>query len=454
MPGSLRAVPAFPSTLRRAAWAALVSAFALGDAAEPSLPFTRFELANGLEVIVHEDHATPLVAVNVWYRVGSKDEQPDRTGLAHLFEHLMFKGSKNVPDGAMDRLLEEAGGQNNATTSNDRTNYFETLPGSFLELALWIESDRMGWLTDALTQQSLDNQRDVVRNERRQTMENRPYGMAETILFESIYPEGHPYRWPVIGSHEHLQAASLGEVRAFFRKFYAPNRATLALAGDVTPARARELCERWFGELPRGPDVAEAAAPPPVRLDGETRVRREDAVKLSRLYLAWPTPAFYAPGDAELDLLARVLAGGKSGRLYRALVYQQRVAQEVEAYQGSAKLGSLFVITVTAKPGHSLDAIAHAVDAEIDRLRREPPTERELERARSQLEASLLRGLEHVDARADLLNQYRFYTGDPAYLARDLERYRGVSSQDVGRVVREHLGAGRVRLDIVPKESK
>ena len=338
----------------------------------PEIQFQKFVLPNGLQLILHEDHATPLVAVNIWYHVGSKNERRGRTGFAHLFEHMMFQGSEHVPD--FFKPLEQIGAALNGSTAEDRTNYWETVPRNYLELALWMESDRMGFLLPGLDQKKLDNQRDVVKNERRQVVDNQPYGRVYEILLEALYPPHHPYSWPVIGSMEDLSAASLEDVHEFFRQFYTPNNASLCIAGDFEPQHARELVEKYFGTLPPGPPLSRPRRWVP-QLDSEKRIHMHDNVSLPRLYLAWHSPALFDPGDAELDMLASILSHGKNSRLYRSLVYEKQIAQDVEASQDSREIAGTFEIVATARPGHSLDELEEAIFQELERLRREPPTE-------------------------------------------------------------------------------
>jgi zinc protease len=429
----------------------LASVAAAADRLE--VPYQMHRLANGLTVIIHEDHSVPLVAVNLWYHVGSARERPGRTGLAHLFEHLMFEGSKNVPEGAFDRWLEAVGGSNNASTSQDRTNYWENVPANALEMALFLESDRMAHLLDTMTSARVDGQRDVVKNERRQSHENTPYGMAEILLAEALYPEGHPYHWPIIGSMEDLTAASNEDIADFFRRWYAPGNASLVIAGDVNSAEVRRLVDKWFGDVPAGAPVLPMGTQPVVLAD-EKRVVYEDQVQLPRLYLRWPTPPHLSPADAALDAVGGVLAGGKNSRLYRRLVYELQVAQEVYAYQASATLGSAFEVVVTARAGHTLAEMQALVDEEIARLRKEPPSARELERFLNQREASFLSQLESLGSfygKADQLNAYYVAAGNPDYFEEDLARYRTLSPTDVQAAVQEHLGPGRVALSVVPQ---
>jgi zinc protease len=417
-----------------------------------TLPCELFTLDNGLRVIVHEDRRTPLVCVNLWYHVGSKDETPGRTGFAHLFEHLMFEGSEHAPAGLFDQLLEEHGGINNGSTSPDRTNYWEVLPSSAMDLALWLEADRMGGLLPAITAAQLEAQRGVVQNERRQSYENRPYGLASETLLALLYPPGHPYSWPVIGSMADITAATLEDVHRFCTTYYTPRNATLSIAGDVPAAHVRERVEHWFGDIPPGTDVAHVSAAP-VRMNGERRGVLEDEVQLPRLYMAWHSPAAFAAGDAALDIAAAVLAHGRAARLYRTLVYERQVAQSVAAYQGSALLGSTFRVVVTARPGVSLADMEEAVRAELDSIARDGVTQRELERALNGNETSFIDSLQNVGGfggRADQLNLYHFHTGEPDFFGEDLMRYQRLTPDDVGAAVRQYLQASAAVLSVVP----
>jgi zinc protease len=437
--------------------AVLCIAASVARAAESiEVPYQMYRLGNGLTVIVHEDHSVPLVAVNLWYHVGSARERPGRTGLAHLFEHLMFEGSKHVPEGAFDRWLEAVGGANNASVRHDRTHYWEDVPANALELALFLESDRMAYLLDTMTPARVDGQRDVVKNERRQRHENSPYGMAEIHLDQALHPPGHPYHWPIIGSMEDLTAASHEDIADFFRRWYAPGNASLVIAGDVDTAEVRRLVDKWFVDVPAGAPVPPVGTSPIV-MDAEKRLSCEDQVQLPRLYLRWPTPPDLSPADAALDAVAGILAGGKNARLYRRLVYDLQVAQDVSAYQDSRVLGSAFDIVVTARAGHGLEEMRALVDEEIARLQNEPPTAREVERYRNQLEAAFLTQLESLggfSGKAEQLNAYYFAAGNPDYFEEDLARYRALSPTDVQAAARRYLGAGRVALSVVPRGKK
>jgi predicted Zn-dependent peptidase len=419
------------------------------DATKVTLPVQVTHLANGLEVVLHEDHRTPIVAVNVWYHVGSKDEAPGRFGFAHLFEHVMFQGSKHVPEDMYFRYLERAGASNiNGSTADDRTNYFETVPKNRLELALWLESDRMGFLLDHVDQQTFAGQRDVVKNERRQNYENAPYGMVWQYVAEALFPPSHPYHHLAIGSPEDLDRATLDDVKQFFRTWYVPNNATLVVAGDLEPESTLKLVEKYFGPIPRGvvPEHAKAAN---VELAGEKRLEIEAGVELPRVVLAWVTPAFFAKGDGELDLLAKVLTSGKTSRLYKRLVYDDQIAQDVSSFQASGQLASRFQIVATAKPGHTPDELLAAIDQELARVRDAGVEDAELGRARTGFLADKAFGLETEGTRADRINEYAHYTGDPGYMGKDIARYEGVSAADVRDAARTWLPSGKRVVAIV-----
>ena len=406
------------------------------------LKYTKYTLKNGLEVILHEDHRLPLVAVNIWYHVGPANETAGRTGFAHLFEHMMFEGSKHIGSKAHFRYLERAGASDiNGTTDFDRTNYFETLPSNQLELALWLESDRMGYLLDGLDAEKLTNQRDVVRNERRQSVEGAPYGLVEEEMCHQLVPKSHPYYACVIGSHADIEAARLDDVREFSRQYYTPANASLAIAGDIDPARTRELVEHYFGSIPAGPRVAVPSVATPA-ITSERRAVVTDQIELSRIYMAWITAPIYQPGDAEADLIAQVLGGGRSGRLYKRLVQELQLAQDVKVENQNLQFGSALQLRVTAKPGVALERLEHEIDAELDRLRRDGPTAAELVRARNQIETRMLTRLELLGGFggvADQLNRYNQFLHDPGYLARDLARYDAATVATVRQVAASKL---------------
>jgi len=407
----------------------------------PAIAFEKTVLPNGLQLILVEDKRLPIVAVNLWYHVGPANEAPGLTGFAHLFEHMMFAATRHIPRGEADRLLEGAGAtDSNGGTGFDSTSYYDTVPSNQLELALWVHADRMGFLLDVLDQQALTNQQDVVRNERRQTVEGEPYGIVEEALLQTLFPKGHPYAASIIGSHADIQGARLDNVREFFTNYYGPNNASLVIAGDIDKARVRELVARYFGGLRRGPDVVRpTVVTPPIT--AERRVVVRDRVELPRVFMGWLTPAAYQPGDAELAVAATILGGGKSSRLYKSLVYERQIAQDVSSTQTSLALSSTFVVDVTARAGHTPQELEAAIDAELERLRRDGPLDHEVERARNSLETALLASLEKLggDGLAEQLNHYNLYTGDPGYLARDLARLRRIDAAGVQRAVQAWL---------------
>ena len=414
----------------------------------------KFILSNGLEVVLHEDHSLPVVAVNVWYHVGSKDEEGGRTGFAHLFEHVMFEGSKHHNRDYFEPL-QKVGGTLNGSTAADRTNYWENVPSNSLELVLWLEADRMGYLLDALDQKRFDIQRDVVKNERRQSYENRPYGRAQLVLQPATFPAPHPYSWPVIGSQEDLDSASLDDVKDFFRRFYSPSNASLSIAGDFDSDQARRLVELYFGEVPPGPPIDRVA-----RLEsglrGETSITVRDKVQLPRLYLVWPVCPMFDPQEAPLDLLAAVLGDGKSSRLHRSLVYEKQIAREVSVYSDSQEIAGEFRIQVTASPGHTLEESQEVVEEELARIRREPPTEEEVSRAKNRIESQHVRQLERFGGfagRADQLNHFNVFAKDPGVINTDLDRYMTVSAEEVTRAAQSFLSGDRVRMAVLPESA-
>jgi zinc protease len=419
---------------------------------ELKLPFAKHRLQNGLDVLLHEDRSCPIVAVSLWYHVGSKNEQPGRTGFAHLFEHLMFEGSEHYDRGYF-QPLQAAGASLNGSTNADRTNYWEVVPANALELALWLESDRMGYLLPALTESKFTNQREVVLNERRQSYENRPYGLASMALLSTLFPADHPYHWATIGEIEDLNTARLDDVQEFFRRYYHPANASLAIAGDIEPDAALELADAYFGGLDPGPAPAPVTAT--AALTGDVRLLLEDRVELPRLYTAWLAPAMFSAADAELDLAADLLANGKTSRLYRRLVFDARIATDVSASQNSREIGGFLQITSTAAPGHSLAELEAVILAELGRLGADGPTIEEMERGRVQAEAQFMFRLQSVGGfggKSDQLNAYNVFTGDPGYFERDLVRYQTATEASLREAVRRYLcGSPRVTLSVVPR---
>lgn len=409
------------------------------EAGQLAVRHEKYTLPNGFEVILVEDHRLPLVAFNLWVHAGPRNEAPGQTGFAHLFEHLMFAGSRHVPRGEFDKFVDAAGGtDSNGSTNFDRTNYFFTLPSNQLEMGLWLKSDMLGWMIDEVDSVSLANQQDVVRNERRQSVENQPYGIASEALYQALYPEGHPYRASVIGSHADIQSIKLADVKAFARTYYRPNNATLVLAGDFDPRQAKALLQKYFGSLKAGPKPPEVKVATPV-ITKERRIVVTDRVELSRLTIAWHTPPMFAAGDTELDVAAHVLGGGKASRLYGLLVRDRQLAQSVQVVQDSQSLSSVFEIEVVARPEASLDEIERLVDAEVARLASTPPTAAEVAQARAVIETQLLQRLEKVSTLADLLNHYNQMAGDPGFVGKDLARYAATSPAAVSGTVAQWL---------------
>jgi zinc protease len=414
------------------------------------VPHTRTSLPNGLTVIVHESRRVPLVAVNVWYHVGSRHESPGQTGLAHLFEHLMFEGAEHQPRGYFEPL-QRVGAAVNGSTSPDRTNYWETVPSGALRLALWMEADRMGWMAPALTDARFRTQRDVVINERRESYENRPYGRAAFALLRAIFPEGHPYRWPTIGSVADIERATLDDARAFLARFYQPGNASLVVAGDVSADDVLPMIENAFGSIPGAPPAPPQQVPvPPARA---SRTWLEDRVPLPRLYLAWPTPEIFATADAELDLAGDMLANGRTSRLYRRLIHDRRVATEVAASQSSRHLGSFFQVVATAAPGTSLATLESAIAEEIGRLAADGPDDAEMARGRAQAEAAFVyrvQSLGGFGGVADQLNAYFYHRREPDWFDADLARYTSATPRGIQSAAGWLDPANAAALSVVP----
>ena len=423
-------------------------------AADARFPFEQRMLDNGMQVVVHPDDSAPLVATHLMYHVGSKNEPPGRRGFAHLFEHLLFQGSENVPEGEHFRRIQAAGGTLNGTTWFDRTNYYETLPSGDFDLALWLESDRMGFFLPAITQGKLDNQRDVVKNERRQSYENRPYGMAVEAMLERAYPQGHPYRHPTIGYMEDLDSASLDDVRGWFESWYGPNNAVLVISGAVDPADAFRRAERWFGEIPSRPTPDRAAVPIiEAGTPGEAIV--PDRVSVPRVYLMFHAPPFPDPGFEPADVLCSLLAEGRSSRLYRALVYEQRVAADVSAFVWPSESVGMLWVVATGRPGVEAEELEAAVTDVLEQLRSSGPTDRELEGARNRARRQLVRQLDSVTRRADLLAHAAVLRGDPDYINQVFERYEEMRLDEVAQSARTLLDPARSTVvHIVPDGSR
>jgi zinc protease len=438
-------------------FASLATAPPPSPAPAPSIPFEKYTLPqNGLEVILSRDPTLPLAAVSIWYHAGPINEAKGRTGFAHLFEHLMFQGSGHVGDDQHFKLLESRGASLvNATTGFDRTNFIETVPSNELELALWLESDRMGFLLDALTQKNLDNQREVVKNERRQSVENAPYGPSDEALTHLTFPSDHPYYGNVIGSMDDLTAASLDDVRDFYTRYYAPANATLVIVGDFDPATVKNWIAHYFGSLPprEKPAPVKIATPP---ITSERRQEVPEPVSLPQLSYAYLSPLAFAPGDAAADVLATVLGGGKASRMHKRLVYELQWAQGVGVGQQSGALASVFAVQVTASPGANVISLEHEVDALLLAAAQAPPTEAELQRAKNLIRTNMVRQLQGIggfNGRAEALNRYNQYLGDPAYFDADLQRYAQVTGAEVQQAAQNILNpAARAVVVTVPKK--
>ncbi|MGE5431628.1 MAG: M16 family metallopeptidase [Syntrophomonadaceae bacterium] len=412
--------------------------------------YEKYSLDNGLEVILYPDKSLPILAANIWYRVGSANEIKGKTGFAHLFEHMMFQGSKHVPKQMHFKYIQEAGGNLNGTTSTDRTNYYQSLPSNYLEMVLWLESDRMGFLIPALGQDKLDNQIDVVKNERRQRYDNAPYGMAWELIFSNLYPETHPYHWPTIGYMQDISNITLSDVKDFFHKYYVPNNASLVIGGDINIPRTKELIERYFGPITRGNAVEEVYAPE-VPLEKNITLIHEDNVQLPRIYFAWHSTKAYTRQDAELDILSYILSSSKNSRLYKALIFEEEIAQDISAFQHSAKYGGSYVVVATARPGISLDQIKEEVFKQLNLVIENGISPEELEKAKNNIKASFIFSMQNLNSLVNHLNEYNFFLKDPDSFNFDLDRYEKVDADAIRKAAREFLTKPYVELRIIPK---
>ncbi len=415
-----------------------------------NLPYEKYKLHNGLEIILFQNNTLPFTAVNIWYKVGSANEVKGKTGLAHLFEHMMFQGSKNVPKEMHFKFIQEAGGTLNASTSFDRTNYFEKLPSNDLELALWLESDRMGFFLEALDQVKLDNQKSVVLNERLERYDNQPYGLAWEKLISNLYPENHPYNWPTIGYYKDIESYTLDDVRSFFQQYYSPSNATIVIAGNFEVDKIKSLIEKYFGEIKNGrtPNTINFESS---QLNESKFLSLEDKVNLERIYIAWHSQSAFGPEDAALDILSDLLTGSKNARLTKKLVYELELVQDVNTMQFSGKYGGHFMIVATAKPGKSLDEIKKIILNEISILAEETISPRELERSKNVIKSNFIYSLQNIDTIADTLNLYNFYLGEPNSFNFDLNRYNSVSAEDIKQIVKKYFQTYFVELRIVPE---
>ena len=415
----------------------------------PPINAKEYTLKNGMRVILHQDKSTPIVTVGVWYHVGAKNEVPGRTGFAHLFEHMMFQGSKNY-DADYFTPLQEAGANINGTTNQDRTWYFETVPSNFLELALMLESDRLGGLLEAMTQEKLDNQRDVVKNERRQRVDNQPYGTAFEKIGDIMYPKPHPYNWTTIGSLEDLQAASMEDVKSFFRQYYVPNNAILVVSGDFEEKQARGWVDKYFGVIAKGGEIARPNVKMP-KLEKEIRTTVEDSVPLQRRYMVWHGVRAYAPDEPALDMLGFILATGRTSRLQSNLLYGKEMVSQIGAGNGTNEIGGLFQIQATARPGKNLDEIEKEINVEIERIKKQPPTVEEMTRALNTIESQTIYGLQTILGKAGQLTTFAGYLGKPDYFQTDLDRYRRVTPAEIMRVANTYLTPNRLVMTYVQR---
>lgn len=420
----------------------LLFSMALAGAPDaPTIPFEKYTLPNGLQVILSPDDSVPYVWVNVWYYVGSRDEVSGRTGFAHLYEHMMFQGSAHANDDYF-QPLQRIGGQVNGTTNLDRTNFFEGVPSQWLPLALFMESDRMGWLLPAMDQEKLDNQKQVVRNERRQRYENRPYGNAWIYLLDAMYPPEHPYHHATIGLHQDIDAATLTDVQDFFKKWYLPNNASLVICGNFDTAEAKKLVESYFGEIPAAPEPAPTKVKAP-KLTEEKVVRYQENVPFPKVWVSWHSPASLTRDDAGMDLLGAILSNGEDTPLYRELVYNTGLAQDVSAYQASADLSSMFTIEATASPGHSGDELVAAIDNVLAQYRTNGVSQDELDMARTAYEVQFYDAIATIQGKANLLNNYNRLTGDPGFIAQDMARYSTITTKYLKKLIKKYLPEDR-----------
>lgn len=414
-----------------------------------NIEYEKYKLPNGLEVILHQNKNLPLVAVNIWYKVGSAYERRGKTGIAHLFEHMMFQGSENAAKEMHFRFIQEAGGTLNGSTTFDRTNYYEKLPANFLELALWLESDRMGYLLPALTSEKLDNQKGVVINERLERYENQPYGLAWEKLLGNLYPEQHPYSWPTIGYLDDIRSYSLEDVSRFFKNYYSPSNACLVVAGDFQSTNCKDLIEKYFGGIPPNGSSANNNFEIP-SLEKIIQIKYEDNVQLERIYFAWHSDKAYTNDDAGLDIISDILCGSKNSRLYKKLVYEEEIAQDISAMQISGKLSGIFMIVATAKPGKDIDELKNDILAEIQNLQKDGVTERELIKSKNGIKSNFIHSLQQIDNLADYLNAYNYYFNEPNSFIKDLQRYESINNDSVKSISEGYLTKPNVQLNIVP----
>ncbi len=414
-----------------------------------NIEYEKYKLANGLEVILHRNNNSSLVAVNLWYKVGSANDSKGKTGIAHLFEHMMFQGSQNVAKELHFRYIQEAGGSLNGSTSYDRTNYYEKLPSNFLEMALWLESDRMGYFLPALDQEKLNNQKDVVKNERLERYDNQPYGLAWELLITNLYSKKHPYNWPTIGFLKDITSYTLEDVSGFFKKFYTPNNSSLVVAGDIDLDKTKDFIEKYFGTIEPGAEIEEPVCETN-QLKENILITHKDKVQLERLYLAWHSDKLYGEDDAALDILSDILSGSKNSRLHKLLVYEKEYAQDVTTFQFSGKYAGHYIVIVTAKPGITLDKLKTEVMNEIEKLISDGIKTREMEKARNSINSSFIFSLQKLDLLADQLNMYNFHLNEPNSFNFDLNRYNIVDERKVINAAEKYLTKPNLEIRIVP----
>lgn len=417
-----------------------------------NVDYKKYKLKNGLEVILHKDDNLPLVAVNLWYKVGSANEQKGKTGMAHLFEHMMFQGSENVPKEMHFKHIQEAGGSLNGSTSFDRTNYYEKLPANFLELALWLESDRMGFFLPALTQEKLNNQKDVVINERLERYDNQPYGLAWEIIISNLYPDGHPYKWPTIGYIEDISSFSLQDVNLFFKKYYSPSNASLVVAGNFEEKFTRNKIEEYFAGIPDSV-ITEKIKSARVKIDSTKTMIREENVQLERIYFAWSTDKLFGQDDAALDMLADILTGSKNSRLYKTLVHEKEFVQDVSAFQYSGKSAGHFMIIATARKGILLDRVKDEIFKELKKLKSRGASKHELEKTKNGSRANFIFSLQNLDTMANQLNFYNYFLGEPNSFNFDLNRYNNITNDIIKEMVNKYFEKPFIELRIIPKKT-
>ncbi|MFN3694990.1 MAG: M16 family metallopeptidase [Ignavibacterium sp.] len=416
-----------------------------------NLTYNKIKLKNGLEVIFYKDSSLPIAAVNIWYKVGSANERKGKTGLAHLFEHMMFQGSENVPKEMHFKYIQEAGGILNGSTSFDRTNYYEKLPSNAIEIPLWLESDRMGFLLSALDEEKLENQKSVVINERLERYDNQPYGLAWEIIVKNLFPENHPYSWPTIGLKEDIESFTLEDVKNFFKSYYSPSNATLVVAGDINETEALNLIEKYFGEIPSY-ETPDPPAPVDFQLSETIFIEHMDNVQLPRLYLAFPTVKSYEPKDAEFEILSDILSGSKNSRLNKRLVFDEQIAQDVSAFQFSGKYGGMFMIISTAKPGVEISELKKKIFEELYSISLNVVSDKELTKTRNAIKSNFIASMQNLDNIADHLNHYNFYLNEPNSFEWDINRYMSVQKENIKDICNELLNKNYLELNIIPKE--